>query len=93
MSGHTCVVCGNNPSQDDGVPFHDFLSDKTGRAKRLQILRFDESVRLIIMILNLQKLFTVRLINYCFFTPAVMNGYAMADYKVSFKYAPEYLLQ
>ena len=44
MPGHTCVVCGNNSSQDPSVSFHRFPGPNNARRARwLQIFGIDES--------------------------------------------------
>ena len=37
MPGHTCIVCGNNPSQDPSVSFHRFPSDPERRVRWLSV--------------------------------------------------------
>ena len=58
MPGHTCIVCGNNPSQDQSVSFHRFPSDPNRRVRWLRVFGMDES--------QLRSQSQVWLINSCF---------------------------
>ena len=58
MPGHTCIVCGNNPSQDPSVSFHRFPSDPDRRVRWLSVFGMDES--------QLSSQSQVWLINCCF---------------------------
>ena len=43
MPGHTCIICGNNPSKDPGVSFHRFPSDASRRLKWRDVFGIGES--------------------------------------------------
>ena len=58
MPGHTCIICGNNPSKDTEVSFHHFPSDASRILKWLSE-QLSSSV-IIPFLLKLQLIFTIQ---------------------------------